>query len=189
MSRQIVVGREAFSLAHLKVFRREEVEKFMGDVAGELISLASNAIIVFKPVRLEITFCGGRHVIPAGLTHVRGVQLEIPGALYLPGYLDEEYLEYLLFDLPRELDERRNPVVVEDCHRRFTRWVQEGLVYSFDVLSRIARVYRVPVIVYGDSESEKRWSFARTFSCEKVEGREVCFVDGKPCGGGGASPD
>jgi len=187
MSRQVVVGKEVFSLSHLKVFRREEIEKFMGDVAGELTLLSENTVVVFSPIRLEVTFCGEKHVLSPGLTHVRGTQLEIAGGAYLPAFLDEEYLEYLLFDLPRELDKKRVPIVVEDSHKRFTRWVHEGLTYSYDILSRIAKVYRVPIIVYGDRETENMWSFVKTFACEKIEGRGKCFVDGKPCGEGDAT--
>jgi len=188
MSRQVVVGREVFSIAHLKVFRREELESFMGDLAEELLSLSEDTIVVFSPLRLEVFFCGEKYVLSPGLTHVRGTQIEVANGLYLPAFLDEEYLEYLLFDLPRELDKKRMPIVIEDFHKRFTRWVREGLMYSFDVLSRIARVYRVPVVVYGDRDTEAMWSYVKTFSCEKVEGIRACFVDGQQCGGRDASP-
>ncbi|MCC5999081.1 MAG: hypothetical protein LM573_08380, partial [Thermofilum sp.] len=67
MSRQVVVGKEVFSLSHLKVFRREEIEKFMGDVAGELTFLSENTVVVFSPIRLEVTFCGEKHVLSPGL--------------------------------------------------------------------------------------------------------------------------
>lgn len=182
MSETIVVGSETFSRRHLKVFRREELEEIFGEVAEDLARVAEATVVFSSPLSVEVEFCGNRYSLPPGITHVRGASLSVPRCTYVPEYLDEEFLEYLLFDLPRELDGTRAPVVVEDMPRRFTRWAREGVLYALDILSRVARVYRVPVVVYGDEETEGLWRYARRFACIREGPERACFVDGEPCG-------
>lgn len=186
MSRLVVIGREQFSPVHLKVFREEELRAIFGEVAEEVARIAGQTIALFPPLAVKVEVCGRQVHLPQGLSFASGVELNIPDGLYVPALLDGEFLEFLLFDLPRKLDEARRAVVVEDLDQRFTRDVEEGVLYSLDILSRVSAVYRVPVLVHGSRHVEELWGFAKSIVC--VEG-ERCYLDGEPfCGERYAQP-
>ncbi len=183
MSRLVVVGKEAFTLRHLKVFRREELAAIFGELAPVLEKKLESVVVLLTPLYVRAGICGRELLLSPGVTHVRGAALKLAGALQVPPLLDADFLEYLLFDLPRALEEERRAVVVEDLDGRFTVHAEEGVSYSLDILARVASVYRVPVVVYGSELSERWGYFSRRVRCEKLEGRELCTVDGEPvCG-------
>lgn len=183
MSQLVVVGREAFTLRHLKVFRREELAAVFGELAPVLEKKLESVIVLLTPLYAKAGICGREILLSPGVTLVRGAVLNLQGALHVPPFLDAEFLEYLLFDLPRALEEERRVVVVEDLDGRFTVHAKEGIGYSLDILLRVASVYRVPVVVYGSGLSEGWGYFSRRIRCEKLGEREVCTVDGEPlCG-------
>ncbi|QOJ79376.1 hypothetical protein IG193_02630 [Infirmifilum lucidum] len=181
MSRVVLIGREQFSRTHLKVFRDVEIRSMFGELAEEVLAITRETTVLYLPLSVSVEFCGRSVYLPAGVSLASGVYLDVPGGLYVPELLDEEFLEFLLFDLPRSLDEARRPVVVEDIDQRFTRDVREGVLYALDILSRISVTYRVPVLVYGDRSLEGAWSFARRLACGD---KGLCSLDGEPfCGG------
>ncbi|AKG38702.1 hypothetical protein MA03_04620 [Infirmifilum uzonense] len=184
MNGLIVVGREEFSRVHLKVFREEEVRAIFGEMSEELLKLSRDTLVLFQPLSVSVEFCGRKVSLPFGVSLASGVELEIPGCIYVPALLDGEFLEFLLFDLPRKLDENRKPVVVEDVDQRFTRDVREGILYALDILDRISSTYRIPVVVYGTTSLASSWRFTRRLYCDKSG---TCFLDGELfCGEEGA---
>ncbi|MEM0495058.1 MAG: hypothetical protein QXU72_07370 [Thermofilum sp.] len=183
MSLVVVVGKEAFTLRHLKVFRREELEAIFGELAPSIERELSRALLLLAPLAVRAQVCGREVLLAPGLTYVRGAALAVPGALTVPGLLDADFLEYLLFDLPRVLEEGRRAVLVEDLDDRFTQHEEQGIRYALDILSRVASAYRVPVVVFGGRASEEWRGYVKRIICTKEEGRVLCFVDGeKLCG-------
>lgn len=177
MSKLVVVGREQFSRAHLKVFREAEVRAIFGQVAEEVLQMTRDVVVLFPPLIVHVELCGKSAYLPPGVSLASGAYLKVPGGLYVPELLDGEFLEYLLFDVPRSLDEARRPIVVEDIDQRFTTDVREGVLYALDILSRISSTYRVPVLVHGDRGLEELWGFARRFICLE---RGLCLLDDMP---------
>ncbi|MEZ0345821.1 MAG: hypothetical protein ABWK01_04660 [Infirmifilum sp.] len=184
MSSLIVIGREGFSRAHLKVFRDEELRAIFGELADEASRISLETTVLFQPLTTQVEVCSSRVILPHGVILVSGIDLEIPRSFYVPAVLDGEFLEYLLFDLPRKLDVERKPVIVEDLDQRFTRDANSGIVYALDILRRIAATYKVPVVVSGDRWLEEIGRFTRRIVCT-ADGK--CLVDDEVfCGDAGA---
>lgn len=179
--RSVTVGRESFSLTHLKVFRREELEGIFGDLWQDVWRLAGSHVVIFKPLFVDIDLCGSENVkIGPGVALVFGMDLWSDEWFSVPAQLDGYFLEYLLFDLPKRLDEFRSAVVVEDLGSRFTRDVEEGVSYALDILYRVSMVYRVPVLVLDNYELYPRYSFSRVVGCWRGDdGKTYCIVDGE----------
>lgn len=175
MSGLIVIGREDFSRAHLKVFRVEEIQGIFGELSDEVLRVVKDTVVLFPPMSAPVEFCGKKVYLPYGVSFASGVELGIPDALYVPALLDGEFLEFLLFDLPKKLDERRRLIVIEDIDQRFTRYSKEGILYALDILERVASTYKVPVLVYGSMSLGDSWRFTRRFTCSGGE----CFLDGE----------
>ncbi len=179
--RSVTVGRESFSLTHLKVFRREELEGVFGDLWQDVWRLAHSHVVIFKPLFVDINLCDSEDVkVGPGVALIFGMDVWSDGWFSVPALLDGDFLEYLLFDLPKRLDEFRSVVVVEDVSSRFTRDVEEGVSYALDVLYRVSRVYRVPVLVLDSYELYRRYTFSRVVGCRiGDDGKTYCIVDGE----------
>lgn len=177
----VTVGRESFSLTHLKVFRREELEGVFGDLWRDVWRLAGSHVVIFKPLFVSIEVCGGEKVgVGPGVALVFGLDLRPGEWTSVPALLDGDFLEYLLFDLPKRLDGFRSAVLVESLGSRFTRDVEEGVSYALDILYRVSRVYRVPVIVLDRYELSQRYPFSRVVGCRRGDdGKKYCVVDGE----------
>lgn len=179
----VIAGKEAFTLRHLRVFRREELEAIFGDLSSSIERELSRAVLLQAPLTVRVVVCGKEVVLTPGITYVRGASLEVPNSLPVPALLDADFLEYLLFDLPRLLEEKRQAVVVEDLDARFTVHEEHGVLYALDILYRVASVYGVPVVVFGGQRSERWRGYVRRITCERRGGREICFLDGdQVCG-------
>ncbi len=73
-----------------------------------------------------------------------------PEVLWVPELLDEQYVNYLVYDLPKEIEENienRRPVAT--YVEAFTRDIEEGVRYALWTLHRIGVVYRIPVLALG----------------------------------------
>lgn len=179
----VVVGREVFTLRHLKVFRREELAAIFGELAPGIERELSRAVFLLAPLTVKGWVCGREVLLTPGITYANYAALEVPGALAIPGLLDAEFLEYLLFDLPKMLEEERRAVLVEDLDARFTVHEEQGVQYALDILHRISSVYRVPVIVFGGQHSSEWGRYVKRILCKREGGRVSCFVDGEQlCG-------
>lgn len=179
----VVAGKEAFTLRHLKVFRREELEAIFGELAPSIERELGRTLLLLAPLTVKARVCGRELLLTPGLTYVRGALLTVPEAISVPGLLDADFLEYLLFDLPRVLEEGRRAVLVEDLDARFTRSEEQGVDYALDILSRVASVYKVPVVVFGGQRSEGWRGYVKRIVCGKEGDRVVCFSDGEQlCG-------
>ena len=137
-------------------------------------------MVLLKPLEVEVRLCENYGVrLGPGVFLVFGLELD-EGYLGVPPLLDGDFLEYLLFDLPKTLDRGRRPVLVEDIVERFTRNVDEGVVYALDILFRVSRVYRIPVVVFEGRDISGRYSFSRALGCARGEdGRTYCSVNGE----------
>ncbi len=176
--REIVVGKEKFTSAHILVFSDEELRAIFGETGIRLRELAAHVGVKLDDIVAEIELCPGSTLpLGPGVTLVHGVPLSLEGGLIVPPLLDEEFLEYLLFDVPRSLDGLRQAVVVEELDDRFTRDPEDGVRYALDILGRISRVYRVPVIVTG-RESLAGYGFDRRII--RPRGSGAVYVDGEP---------
>ncbi len=178
--KEIVVGKERFTAAHLLLFTESEGRAFFGDAWSHLRRLAEQARPSYKPLTLEVEVCPGRRVLVGpGSTLISGVEAPLEAGLEVPPLLDEEFLMYLLFDAPRALDGLRRAVVVESLDERFTRDVEEGLRYAVDIMSRLGLAYRVPVVATG-GVGLVGLSFSRRIVTVRDEEATVVYVDGEP---------
>ncbi len=176
--REIVLGNERFTAAHILVFTEEELASIFGEAGVRLRELAQHAETGFSDLVVELEACPGYHVpLRPCVALIAGIPLRLEGGLTVPPLLDDEFLVYLLFDLPKTLDGLRRAVVVEDLDERFTRDVDDGIRYALDILGRVSRVYRVPVIVTGGARLAG-YTFDRRIVRPKGEG--VVYVDGEP---------
>ncbi|MEM4810542.1 MAG: hypothetical protein QXS92_01365 [Thermofilum sp.] len=53
MSLVVVAGKEAFTLRHLKVFRREELEAIFGELAPSIEKELSRALLLLAPLAVR----------------------------------------------------------------------------------------------------------------------------------------
>jgi len=144
MQRYILV-KEKLSPRHLSLLYREEV----GDSLLEEWRKARESVrfSLLRPISAVLTVYGLRINLPYGLILANFSEFEVePEALVVGDYTDEDFIRYILYDVPRLLDGSRRPVIVPELDERFSRNVIEGIVYSADILLRIGVAYRVPCI-------------------------------------------
>mgnify|MGYP000123674641 CR=1 FL=1 len=106
--------------------------------------------------------------IPVGISLLvdpNGVLLPLidPPSLRVPPPADYEFVEYLAFGLPKQLERLRQPILIEELDYRFSRDAKAGLEYSLDLVDRITSAYRVQVIAAGSLllyELWPRWTTA-----------------------------
>jgi len=177
------VGRLLMSLTHLKCLRREELEQWVGaERATQLLTMAESHIILLHPLYAELSYPGGRLLVSPGLTLASGVEFGLsPEPIKPRARLDEEFLWDLLVELPRRLEAERAPVLVEELDERFTRHVDEGILYALDIMERVASVYRVPFVVTGAAKLLGMWSWLHTIlRVYDKKGVSLLLVDGQP---------
>ncbi len=177
----VTVGRLRLSLAHLRCLRREELELWVGrEEAERLVSLASRHRVLLKPLTVELRHPGGSLVLSPGLTLVAGVEFELSEEpLPLEGRNDD-FLWGLLVEVPRALEAERKPVLVEELDARFSRHVEDGVLYALDIMERVCRVYRVPFVVTGPAKLAGAWRWLHTIVGAKgVKGERLVVVDGE----------
>lgn len=177
------VGRLLMSLTHLKCLRREELEQWVGaERAARLLAMAERHVVLLHPLYAELSYTGGRLLVSPGLTLVSGVEFELrPEPIALRARLDDEFLWDLLVELPRRLEGGRAPVLVEDLDERFTKHVDEGILYALDVMERVAGVYRVPFIVTGPAKLLGVWSWLHTIlRVYDKRGGSLLLIDSQP---------
>ncbi|RLF06945.1 MAG: hypothetical protein DRK00_00080 [Thermoprotei archaeon] len=181
--RYLQVGKLLISLTHLKCLRREELEQWVGaERAAQLLAMAKKHMVLLHPLYAELSYPGGRLLVSPGLTLVVGEEFKLtPEPIAPEARLDEEFLWDLLIELPRRLEARRAPVLVEDLDERFTRHVNEGILYALDIMERVANVYRVPFVVTGAARLFGMWSWLHTIlRVYDKRGGSLLLVDGQP---------
>ncbi len=176
--KSILIGKSSLSLPHILVFTDEEGARIFGKMWPHLKALAVEAKPGYSPLKVEISPCPGTRIplIP-GANLVSGLDVNLEGALKVPPLLDADFLEYLLLDLPRLLEEFRRGVLVEGLDERFTVHAGEGLSYAVSIMDRVGRVYAVPVVAMG-GPSLAGLPFSRKILHVKGEG--LIYLDGEP---------
>ena len=140
-----------YSLRHLRVFTVDELVKFFKLKPSEAYRLLIEVrkIEPLEPISLNLLRLDYR--VSVGVYGFYGEYEQLldfdPDPLLAPSLVNEEFLNYLLFDLPQVLDYDRRPVLVLNFDERFSKWILEGLNYSLSILKRISVAYSVPVVV------------------------------------------
>ena len=73
-----------------------------------------------------------------------------PKILWVPEFTDEKYINYLIYDLPKKIEENvdnRRPVAT--YIEAFTHDIETGIRYALWTLARIGITYRIPCLALG----------------------------------------
>ncbi|RLE93306.1 MAG: hypothetical protein DRN04_07455 [Thermoprotei archaeon] len=163
---------EKLSKRHIKVLAVEEIASLFNVSLEEAYRLKKR-VEDFEDKSLPlIAVCsiGVEEIyLPHGLNLIYSLVEPIvePKPVEIPELLDEEYLKYLLLEVPRKLDKVRKPVLIGEPDR-FTRNEVEGLEYSLYILIRIAYTYKIPIILVTEDkrlyeELKERREFVQVF--------------------------
>ena len=165
---------EKLSLKHIKVLTVTEIAALFSISREEAYRIKKNAEKLKESLLplVAVGYIAGEYKVyfPHGLNLVWLPEFKLkldPSPYESSDLLDEEYLRYLLLDLPRLLDRARKPVLILEPNR-FTRNEAEGLEYSLYILARIAYVYKIPVVLFTEDkklyeELRKRKEFVQVF--------------------------
>lgn len=177
----VQAGKLLLSLTHLKCLRREELEMWVDkEAAARLMKRAAQHRVFFEPLPAELKYSGGTIVASPGLILVSGLDFELsPEPLVVEGRNDE-FVWQLLISTPRQLDEGRRPVLVEELDARFSRHQAQGLRYSLDVMERVSGVYKVPFVVTGSARLATEWRWLHfIIKAKGSRGEELLVIDGE----------
>ncbi len=171
MQRYILV-KEKLSMRHLAMLYKEEV----GEELLEEWMRAREAVrySFLSPVVGEVVVNDLRLSLPYGLSCIvdsYGYISVLPEPIMVKDCIDHDFIRYLLYDLPKMLDEDRRPVLVEGFDERFTKNAVQGLIYAGDILKRVGIMYRVPVAVKCCINTLGYLKWVNTYIIVKREGR------------------
>ena len=139
-----------FSKLHLQLFYEEEARRL--GILDEWRE-AKKTIVLFKPIVAK--YVGYEYHIPYGLNYVNFYPNIYPEPIIVNDSLqDEKFIEYLLLEIPRILGKQRKPIMI-DIVDKFSKNINSGYKYSFNILERIGYVFKIPVIVIGDDNIAK----------------------------------
>lgn len=147
----------AVSAVHLSLMYPSEVARFLGVEREEALKIIENArrsLAGWMPEPLSVKIGLIDYYLPPGLHLIidkYGLLKESisPAPFIVPDYLDEEFVRYVFFELPKLLERERRCVFIEDLDERFIRHARQGLVYMTDLLKRISTAYNIQVVVTG----------------------------------------